>query len=95
MSLLRLGYRDRYRTCAMGIKTPCASFTPLGNIIRGISAPKYREEVINQREQFIVLLRTCSARRNPINVIEVQKMKEQFYVMLRTGFERKLKNEGG
>ena len=30
------------------------------------------------------MLRTCSARRNPINVIEVQKMKEQFYVMLRT-----------
>ena len=30
------------------------------------------------------MLRTCSARRNPINVIAVQKMKEQFYVMLRT-----------
>ena len=60
-------------------------------------------------EQFKVLLRTCSARRNPINVIEVQKMKEQFYVMLRTSnaspgcalsvglvrsVERKLKNEG-
>lgn len=40
------------------------------------------------------MLRTCSARRNPINVIEVQKMIEQFYAMLRAGFERKLKNEG-
>ena len=40
------------------------------------------------------MLRTCSARRNPINEIELQKMKEQFYVMLRTGFERKLKMKG-